>query len=352
MNREFLQLAHTLDPVKHTIGGWFWSEKLDGQRAFWDGGISRGLAAADVPYANVEKHGRFKQEVFATGLWSRYGQVIRAPDWWLNKLPKNIPLDGELWMGRGSFQDAMSTVKHHEATNAWSNVRFMIFDLPPIQAVLADGRINNTNFRKTFEGIQRWERINTDVNRFRPFMEFMSAQAFLRVNQIENDIVQILHQERLPLAQNAALEVIDKQCAKINQEGGEGIVLRKPESFWMPKRTLTLLKVKKLLDAEGEVIGCMSGRRTEKGSKLLGKMGSLIVKWNGKTFELSGFTDEERMFESDAMAAHAALYPGQEMPEWVVVHHFKRGSKVTFQYRELTKDGLPKEARYYRKEEQ
>jgi ATP-dependent DNA ligase len=38
--REFLMLAH-----KHegqNILGWLYSEKLDGMRCFWDGGITRG----------------------------------------------------------------------------------------------------------------------------------------------------------------------------------------------------------------------------------------------------------------------------------------------------------------------
>ena len=35
MKREFLMLAH---PRKdEPLGDWFWSEKLDGCRAFWDG---------------------------------------------------------------------------------------------------------------------------------------------------------------------------------------------------------------------------------------------------------------------------------------------------------------------------
>ncbi len=57
--REFLQLAHVFDPSKHTIAGWFMSEKLDGMRCFWDGGITRGMFARDVPFANVAKDDRY-----------------------------------------------------------------------------------------------------------------------------------------------------------------------------------------------------------------------------------------------------------------------------------------------------
>ena len=37
------------------------------------------------------------------------------------------------------------------------------------------------------------------------------------------------------------------------------------------------------------------------------------------------------------------------MPDWFQGRHFKRGQTVTFKYRELTSDGIPKEARYWRR---
>ena len=51
--REFLQLADHYNPHKHNVAGWFVSEKLDGQRCFWDGGISRGLPTEQVPWASI-----------------------------------------------------------------------------------------------------------------------------------------------------------------------------------------------------------------------------------------------------------------------------------------------------------
>ena len=83
--REFLQLADSLDTKKHKIGGFYVSEKLDGTRAFWDGGITRGLPTASVPWASVAdpKTGDRKAKIkpVSTGLWSRYGNPIMAPDW-------------------------------------------------------------------------------------------------------------------------------------------------------------------------------------------------------------------------------------------------------------------------------
>ena len=105
--REFLQLAHTYDAAKHKIAGWYVSEKLDGTRAFWDGGLSRGQPTKLIPWASVidpkTKKPKDRVKPVATGLWSRYGNPIMAPDWFLDSLPP-IFLDGELWTGRGSFQ--------------------------------------------------------------------------------------------------------------------------------------------------------------------------------------------------------------------------------------------------------
>ena len=75
-NREFLQLCEYFDPKRDEVFGWYVSEKFDGMRALWDGGITRGHVASDVPWG-TESHR------LSTGLWSRYGKVISAPDWWL-----------------------------------------------------------------------------------------------------------------------------------------------------------------------------------------------------------------------------------------------------------------------------
>ena len=102
MKQEYLMLAHTYKDQR--IAGYFASEKLDGCRAFWDGGCSRGRPATEVGYANTIKDHRLKEPPVATGLWSRSGKVINAPDDWLDQLP-DCPLDGELYLGPGRFQE-------------------------------------------------------------------------------------------------------------------------------------------------------------------------------------------------------------------------------------------------------
>src|SRR3546814_3764348 len=40
-------------------------------------------------------------------------------------------MDGELWLGRGRFEDTSGTVRAGDANDpAWRRMRFMVFDLP------------------------------------------------------------------------------------------------------------------------------------------------------------------------------------------------------------------------------
>ena len=82
--------------------------------------------------------------------------------------------------------------------------------------------------------------------------------------------------------------------------------------LWTPKRVDHLLKYKAFKDAEAYVVGYTWGERTDLGSKLLGKMGALIVEWSGRRFKLSGFTDEERIMADsrigDQQCSLAAAY--------------------------------------------
>jgi len=132
-------------------------------------------------------------------------------------------------------------------------------------------------------------------------------------------------------------------------EGGEGVVLRNPIAIWTPKRHRNILKYKPFQDAEAMVTGFTAGRETDKGSRLLGKIGALIVDYKGKRLELAGLTDAEREFLNPDMVRAATAKPGQDMPVFAQGRSFKVGQKVTFKYRELSDDGIPKEARYWRR---
>ena len=166
--REFLQLADHYDPRKHDVAGWFVSEKLDGTSCFWDGGLTRGLPTEQVPWASIidPKTGEKKAKVkpVSTGLWSRYGNPIMAPDWWLNQLPC-CPLDGELWAGRGKFQLCRSICGGDTPDERFDKIVFAVYSTPPLGAIFGTGEIKNANMvcQVDYLTIEAWirQRLNS-----------------------------------------------------------------------------------------------------------------------------------------------------------------------------------------------
>ena len=105
-----VMLAYNYDPQEHKCKGWLMSEKLDGVRCYWNG----------------------------KALYTRNGNEIFAPDEWVNSLPKDVALDGELWSGRDQFQSIVSTVKRHDPDpKKWSEIKYMIFDAPLVKGNFA-----------------------------------------------------------------------------------------------------------------------------------------------------------------------------------------------------------------------
>lgn len=359
--REFLMLAKTYNPDKHTVGGYYISEKLDGTRVFWDGGISRGLPTMDIPWANVvnPKTGRLKKKIkpTATGLWSRYANPIIAPDWFLNQLPC-MPLDGEIHAGRGNFQLTRSICAGDTPGPDWDKAEYAIYGCPPIDKVFGDGEVKNANMRLKilYSNFDRWlHKFNPSVLKDWFFLTttpdkiiFDAELAILRESIPSEGCVYLHQQKRLPYSVKEAAKVVEKELRRIISKGGEGIILRDPNSCWEPKRVAGILKWKPHKDAEGTIVGFTSGRHTDKGSKHLGRIGALILNYKGQRLELSGLTDKERKFRTVDMLRIAIESPGEDMPSWFQGTCFKVGDVVTFRYRELSDDGIPKEARYFR----
>lgn len=316
----YVQLAHVYKG--QNVRGWLWSEKLDGMRCLWDGGRSRGVPAAEVPYANTEKDHRLREAPVATGLWSRAGKVIHAPDWWLDMLPE-LPADGELYAGRGMFQYVMSTVRRFSAGPEWGDIEFVAFAEPNMELFLGEHATWYGEIQDRPKLPRNWD---------------LSAWA--------NDVF-IWHPQHL-ITENTDLET---ELDIITAAGGEGIMLLDRDKVWQPSRVHNLLKMKRYELDEGTVIGYTWGRETDKGSKLTNLMGQVGVRFNGKEFGLSGFTEEERVLYHDHDNKPTQIgqwEPGCECYPHIYSELFPRGSTIRFKYRELTRDGLPKEARYMR----
>lgn len=368
--REFLQLAHDYSG-KHMVAGYWWSEKIDGHRGFWDGGVSRGIPKIKVPWANTAKDERYVEEQISTGLWTRYGNVVHAPDWWLNELPK-ILLDGEFWNGKrgpGNRQEISSAVKKiHPYQMDWESLTLMCFDSPPVETIFADGYINNVHYIKHFVNIPEW--IRQQCEKTGNFITTCGVNSRYRtIYNILGDYLancesaERLEQHELSFSTMVADAEIAAAISEISRLKGEGLMIRNPDKYYECERSYNILKVKKWKDSEAVVIGYTTGRLTDKGSKLLGLMGALIVEWKGRRFELSGLKESERLLTHEQYAQPecadsigfkiarewAEKNPGIECPSWVTSMLFPRGSEVTFKYQGLTKDGIPNPASYWRK---
>lgn len=61
-------------------------------------------------------------------LRSRYGKKISSPNWFVLGLP-DISLDGELWMGRDSFEKLQGILASKDSPH-WGHVEYHVFDIP------------------------------------------------------------------------------------------------------------------------------------------------------------------------------------------------------------------------------
>ncbi len=359
MKRSFVMLAQRYDPLRDNVSGWYLSEKRDGIRAIWDGGISQGIPTRLVPWANTAKDARLIYEPVSTGLWTRYGHVIDAPGWWLDMLPVGMILDGEL-VG-GSWQDTSKIVKRQlrnvdeiGGISKWEKVKYWIIDSPGVENIWGKGLINETNFKKDMGGVGKWVRDKYKYMEWKMrarATEFEFNYQYIVNLGIENDIVKLIEQKRLSGRSTVAREEIEREMENIIEKEGEGIVLRSPYSVWVPERGRNLLKVKDIKDGEGVVIGYTWGK-----GKLSGLMGNLILNYKGKRLELSGFTDLERRMtgkKGEIIKGDSIVGGEIEDGEKIDINKwsndmFPIGKIVSFKYREVSEAGIPKEARFWR----
>lgn len=244
------EAAADVDPQGYMV-----SEKYDGVRAYWDG---RGL--------------RF-----------RSGAPIAAPRWFLQRLPA-LPLDGELWLGRGRFDAVSGLLRRSHANDdaTWHALRYMVFELPS-----AAGSF-----------FERARRIHT----------LAAAQGWQQLVAVDQQAI-------------SSRTALRRRLDAVVAGGGEGLVLHRGDAPYLSGRSAAMLKLKPQFDAEAEVLAQVAGQ-----GRHAGRMGALRVRTaQGVIFMLgSGFSDAQR-----------------DDPPPV-------GSRVTFRYRGLTPAGVPRFASFWR----
>lgn len=218
-----VMLARLYQPVS-TLQHYLVSEKLDGVRAYWDG----------------------------RQLLTRGGHRIHTPHWFTAPLPAQ-PLDGELWLGRGRFAEVSGLVRrHHPDEDAWREVRFMLFDMPNVQA----------DFAQRLWVLKTW-----------------TAQA--RSSWLQ--AVEHRHVDSEAQLQQWLRDVV--------AAGGEGLMLRHAHGRYEASRSDAMLKLKLDQDDEARVVGHLPGN-----GKFSGMLGALLVETDdGRRFRIgTGFSHDER----------------------------------------------------------
>ena len=230
--RQWLALAAGLVPglpagaarTAEPQAGWLVSEKLDGVRAHWDG----------------------------TQLRFRSGRRIVAPDWFLARLP-HTPLEGELWLGRGRFDELSGLVRRASASDdGWHRLRYMLFELPG-----APGS----------------------------FAERAAALAAL-TQRVGWATLQAIPQRH----------VVDRTglapwLEEVVRGGGEGLILHRASAPYRIDRSPDVVKLKPHQDEDAVVVGHLPGR-----GRHAGRLGALRVRRDdGAVFDLgTGLRDAER----------------------------------------------------------
>ena len=208
-----------IDPAPYLV-----SEKYDGVRGHWDGNTLR----------------------------YRSGRVVPAPAWFTARLPR-APLDGELWLGRGRFDELSGIVRKSVPVDAeWRQLRYMVFELPDAAGPFA----------------ARAQRLQ----------ELVTRTAWPPLVAIE----------QAPIADRAALQ---RRLADTVAQGGEGLVLHLASAAYRPGRSDALMKLKPELDTEAVVVAQHPGR-----GRNTGVLGALEVRApDGRQFLIgSGFSDAQR----------------------------------------------------------
>jgi len=166
-----IALQHGNQWCGENLAGWIASLKCDGHRATWTG----------------------------SQLLTRAGNAYNPPAWFISGLPKDTPLDCELWLGLNTnHNDVARAVR----AGNWRALRLAVFDVP-----------------------------RTGLTVENAIALIQSLRLPKHVKPVEFITVESNH---------AALTLL----RSITQQGGEGIMLRRPGSAYLPYRNSNLLKLK------------------------------------------------------------------------------------------------------------
>jgi len=262
---EYLNLCETITVEESKRLGPFhtWSEKLDGMRCLWDGGISRGHMTNVVPWARTGPKG----PALCTGLYSREGNPIYAPGWWLDRLGDCLR-DGELWMGYKWRGDLLSICKQglekSIADPRWQRVQLHQYGQP-----------NASFFRDRVVRVRGTRlRFCSDTSAY----DSRITSVLAKDSTFENStVVKVTEHQGLPC---------ERDLLHVLSLGGEGLVIK--DGRWRTERK-GWYKIKPFDEMTCTITGYVPGL-----GKYTGMLGSYTCTDGTNTFNVSGMDDSER----------------------------------------------------------
>ena len=219
MSETFVMLAHPYEAKKHLkkVEGWWISEKYDGVRGYWDGETMSSRKENEYTIPDFIKE-----------------QLDSIVDEENNKLE----LDGEFWFGYDTFALCSGTLRRKKVVpEEWKEMKYMIFDIPDTEMPFED----------------RIKKI---------------SKAIKNAGELPN--IKLVKFKRL----RSETTTIDLELKKVEDSGGEGLMLRCPGSMYERKRSHNMLKVKNWCFGESEVISYIKG----KSGKYSDMVGSLLAR--------------------------------------------------------------------------
>ncbi len=205
-------------------------------------------------------------------LLSKSGKNLHPPKEFIQNFPP-FAIDGELFTKQRDFENIVSIVKK-EPKN-WQNLKLFVFEVPNQKGDL--------------------------LQRLQVLEKFLKEHPHAPIKII-------------PQHQFQTTKQIQDFFKTLQDQGGEGIILRKKDAPYHTGRSALALKYKVYFDAECQIIDYQKGR-----GKYADMVGSILCKDQDKIFKIgSGFNEFFR----------------KNPP--------KIGTIITYKYYQTTKNGLPK----------
>ena len=271
--------------------GWFVSEKYDGYRSRFMGSPGGGK--------------RFM---------SRQNKLFHSPNWFKEAMPPGVNLDGELWVGREDFQKMGIVRKKKPEPTEWVIVKYIVYDLPDLDLPF-EARLKELQ-KVIKKNTLRWDIIRKDMGE--PYSSLECP-------------VQIANQTKVK-----SHEHLDTLYQDILEKGGEGVMIKSPDSMYEDKRSNYMLKYKPTYDAEAIIIDYKKGQ-----GKYTGLLGGFVCKQ---------LINHDTYMSIDEMESHIFTTSGMDD---AIRKNYKKthpiGTIISYECSGTTDTGKPRFARYVRK---